>query len=116
MLLSAVGGALGACARAVCARQIGHRFPWGTFLVNAVGSFLLGLIVALTDGGAGALSVDERLVAVGFCGGFTTFSAFSHQTVQLLHGRQFGKAAANVLLNLFVCLAMLWAGLILGRG
>ncbi len=114
-MLTAAGGAMGAVARAVLARHCDSHFPWATFLVNALGSMLLGFIIAHAAGDTGgAPSLNEELIAVGFCGGFTTFSAFSFQTLRLLHTGHSAKACANIVLNLVVCLGAFWLGLIAG--
>jgi len=100
-LLVALGGAVGSCARyavgGFAARSLPLGFPWGTFLVNVAGSFVMGLVVAAT---MERFAVDPKwrlLLAVGFCGGFTTFSTFAFETDRLLEAREFGVAAANFL-------------------
>jgi CrcB protein len=99
-LLVALGGAAGSCARyavgAFAARHLPLAFPWGTFLVNVTGSFVMALVVALT---MDRFAEDPRwrlLLAVGFCGGFTTFSALAWETDRLLEARELWLAAANV--------------------
>ncbi len=95
----AIGGGLGALARYGLSGLVqGHRagFPWGTFAVNAVGCFLIGALFE-------RLSADARaFVVVGVLGGFTTFSAFGHETVELLRGGQLNLALANVAMNVAV--------------
>ncbi|HEY1076048.1 MAG TPA: CrcB family protein, partial [Fontimonas sp.] len=95
----------------------GPAFPLGTLIVNVVGSLLAGLLfVRLTELGSGVLDNTLRsLLAIGFLGAFTTFSAFSVETLQLLEKAGFATAAWNVLLNLVLCLAACAAGLWLGR-
>jgi CrcB protein len=112
----ALGGALGSVGRywvsLVGVRLWGEYFPWGTLLINVAGSFVIGAFGTLTAGG-GALpaSNDIRLfVLVGICGGFTTFSSFSLQTLVLLRGGAVLAAMANVLLSVTLCLLAVAAG------
>jgi len=92
------------------------RFPWATLLVNVLGSLLIGWLMARLgpiEGGTAA-SLRSLLVA-GFCGGFTTFSTFSWQTLEQMQKGQWGAAAANVLLSVSLCLVAVWLGFRLGR-
>lgn len=113
----AIGGALGSVGRAwlalLVARLTGPQFPWGTILINVVGSFVIGLFATLTAPAGGRVSVppDARaFVMVGICGGFTTFSSFSLQTLELARADQYGHALANVALSIVLCLASVAAG------
>ena len=87
-LLVAVGGALGSMARFWCsgfaARQFGEWFPWGTLIVNVLGSFVIGAFAALSaTEGPFLIRPELRVfVMVGLCGGYTTFSSFSLQTLR----------------------------------
>lgn len=111
----AVGGALGSLTRygvgLVAARLLGVGFPWGTLIVNVLGGFAMGVLVARV----GPEQVTLRLaLGVGVLGGFTTFSAFSLESVRLLQqhvGSGLFYAAVSVLLSVGAC----WAGLWLGR-
>ena len=110
----AIGSALGGVGRFACSRAIaawlGVGFPWWTLLVNIAGSFLIGLIAGLAGPG-GRIGPDLRLfLTVGFCGGFTTFSAFSFETMELLRERQLAAAGANIMLSVLLCLAGVWLG------
>lgn len=95
-LYVALGGAAGAVARYAAGQALGPprpgAFPWHTFAVNVAGSMILGLVLALIP------ADDPRhlraLLAVGFCGGLTTFSTFGYETVSLLQARAFGVAVA----------------------
>ncbi len=112
--LVALGGALGSTARyglSVAMLSVSHDLPWGTILINVVGAFVIGFVGTLTlAGGRHAMSEDARVfVMVGLCGGFTTFSSFSLQTLDLLRGGAFGRAFANIVLS--VVLTVLAAGL-----
>lgn len=95
LLLVLAGGALGAPARYAVSRALNRlrRFPWGTLSVNAGGSFVLGLLLGSADGRA--LSGLQTL-AVAFCGGFTTYSAFAVETAELGRGRGTVYAIATV--------------------
>jgi CrcB protein len=118
----ALGGALGSVARfalngAVAAR-VGESFPWGTMLVNVSGSFVIGWLAAFTLP-EGRLSAEPRafilqFLMIGICGGFTTFSAFSLQTLNLLRDGEWLYAGGNVILSVLLCLAATWLGYFLG--
>jgi len=115
-LLIALGGALGTVLRfflsEVAHRWWGDGFPWATLLINVSGSLLIGFIyTATTTSGRWPLEGEWRQMAmVGFCGGFTTFSAFSLQTLELLRRDLLGRAAANVIASVVVCLTAVWVG------
>jgi CrcB protein len=112
----ALGGALGSVARYACSglaiRWLGSGFPWGTLFVNVSGSFAIGLLAALVSAdGRPLLGNDTRaFLMVGALGGFTTFSAFSLETLSLARGGAVGAATANVALSLGLCLAGVWLG------
>lgn len=114
LLYLAVGGVAGTLARWGLAGWVhgwaGAGFPWGTFAVNALGSFLLGFAVRGAEGAA--LSPETRaLLTTGFCGAFTTFSTLSHETVALLQAGAWARAAAYALGSLGLGLAAVYAGL-----
>lgn len=109
VLLIAIGGALGTLARyfiSVATLPISQSLPLGTILINVVGSFIIGFFGTLTLAtGRYPVAESTRLfVLVGFCGGFTTFSSFSLQTLDLLRGDAVGRAIANVVLSVMLCL------------
>lgn len=87
--------------------------PFGTILINVTGSFAIGLLASLTDGnGRLPVSADLRLfLLVGLCGGYTTFSSFSLQTVTLFQTGEGLRAGANVLVSVSLCLLAVWVGL-----
>jgi CrcB protein len=120
-LAVAVGGALGSLGRywlaAIMTALTGPRFPWGTLLINVLGSFLIGLVAGLTlTSGRVTMHPDIRIfLMVGICGGFTTFSAFSLQTLELLQGGSVWPAAGYTLASVAICLAAVWGGWLLGR-
>lgn len=109
-----LGGAAGSMARYLLSTwtlggQTMLGFPVGTFVVNAAGSLLIGILLqTLTSSTAGWLLVT------GFCGGFTTFSTFSADTVRLLRAGDYGPAASYVVLSVGVCLAFTMLGMYLG--
>jgi fluoride exporter len=115
----AVGGAFGSMARfwlaTYVAEILGPQFPWGTILINIVGSFVIGFFATLTGpGGRFLASLNTRaFVMVGICGGFTTFSAFSLQTLDLARESRWLQAGGNVVLSVVACLIAVWAGHIL---
>jgi CrcB protein len=110
------GGALGSLARywlaAVMTALTGPRFPWGTLLINVAGSLIIGLVAAVTlPPPRVAMHPDLRVfLMVGICGGFTTFSAFSLQTLELLQAGEFWPAAGYVAGSVALCLAGGWLG------
>lgn len=112
----ALGGAVGSVARAVVGWSLPARFPWPTLLVNVTGSLLIGWLMArLGPLDSGAAASLRHLLVVGFCGGFTTFSTFSWQTLEQMQKGQWGAAATNVLLSVALCLLAVWLGFRLGR-
>ena len=111
LILTAAGGSLGAMSRAILHRHLDTHFPWATFVVNALGSFLLGIIMAAL---ANRAMLEGATIAVGFCGGFTTFSTFSFSTLKLFRTGHPGKAIVNIGLNLIACPVALWLGIVLG--
>lgn len=112
----AIGSALGGVGRYTAAmavaRLTGAQFPWGTILINIVGSFIIGLVATMTAAGARfAAPPGLRLfIMVGFCGGFTTFSSFSLQTLELLRDGHNGEALGNIALSVVLCMAGVAAG------
>ena len=91
--------------------QLGRAFPYGTFAVNIIGAYLIGLVMEL---GLRSTLVPDTLrlgLTVGFMGGLTTFSTFSYETFKLLEDGQFVVAFANVLASVTVCLLFTWLGI-----
>lgn len=112
----ALGGAAGSVVRALIAQALPSRFPWAILLINVAGSLLIGLLMSRLGTLEPEPSVRWRAILVtGFCGGFTTFSTFSWQTLELMLKGEWGSAAANVLLSVTLCLVAVWAGFRLGR-
>jgi CrcB protein len=118
----AIGSALGGVARYWCsgiaARLIGETFPWGTLIVNVIGSFIIGFFATLTgpDGRLLVPSVARQFVMIGLCGGFTTFSSFSLQTLNLTTDGEYLYAGLNIVLSVVLCLLAVWLGSILANG
>lgn len=112
----AAGSALGGMARYWCsgfvAGRVGETFPWGTLAVNILGSFVIGLFGGLTGpDGRFLISPEVRIfVMVGLCGGYTTFSSFSLQTLALMQDGEWARAGANVVLSVILCLLAVWLG------
>ncbi|MEX0696665.1 MAG: fluoride efflux transporter CrcB [Dongiaceae bacterium] len=112
----AIGSALGGVGRYWCsglvARHFGETFPWGTIAVNVLGSFVIGFFATLTapDGRVFIGAVPRQFVMAGVLGGYTTFSAFSLQTLNLLAGGEWLKGAGNVVLSVVLCLVAVWLG------
>ena len=115
----AIGGALGTTARywlsGVVARSVGETFPWGTLVINVTGSFVIGFFGALTgpDGRVFVGSTARQFVMVGMCGGYTTFSSFSLQTLNLMNDGEWLQAGANIGLSVLLCMIAVWAGAVL---
>jgi CrcB protein len=112
----AVGSALGGLGRYWCSGWIAHHFgetfPWGTILVNLLGSFVIGFVATLTapDGRLFVGSETRQFIMLGLCGGFTTFSSFSLQTLNLAQDGEWLRAGANILLSVAACLVAVWLG------
>jgi CrcB protein len=105
-----LGSALGGMARQYCgvtaARYWGPEFPWATIGINVLGSFIIGAFAALTDSeGRWPLGgLARQFVMVGLCGGYTTFSSFSLQSLNLMREGLWLEAGANILLSVTLCL------------
>lgn len=115
----AVGSAVGGVARfllgTLIQQRAGGMFPTGTLLVNVTGSLLMGFLFRYALGSA-AVSPEMRvLLTTGFCGGYTTFSTFSYETIALLEEGQYQRAGVYVLLSVVLSLAACLAGVILAR-
>ncbi len=118
----AIGGAVGSVARfwfsGVISRRFGETFPWGTLLVNVSGSFAIGVLAALAEPGGRRFigPTGRQFLMYGVCGGYTTFSSFSVQTLELLRDGDWLKAGANAAGSVILCLAAVWLGYALGSG
>jgi CrcB protein len=114
-----VGGGLGSLARlgvsGFIANRFGQTFPWGTLIVNISGSLMIGLFATATgpEGRWMAPASFRQFFMLGVCGGYTTFSSFSLQTLNLADDGQWFKAGGNAVLSLVLCLAGVWLGHVL---
>ncbi len=118
VLLVAIGAAVGGVARYLIggwlASLLGPDFPWGTVFVNVTGSFVIGVVLVLVQGGA--LPAGARpFVAVGILGGYTTFSTYSYETLELMTDGNYGVAVINVFVQLVLGLIGVYLGVVLGR-
>ena len=116
----ALGAIIGASARyflsGFVARNLSAVFPYGTLLINVTGSFLLGFFLI---GASERVLLDPRwrlLVAVGFCGSYTTFSSYAFETFAYMEQGQWLLMTANILGNNVLCLAAVLAGAAIARG
>jgi CrcB protein len=115
-LLIALGGALGSVARYALSGLVAHRFgetfPWGTLIINVSGSFVIGFFATLTEP-EGRLLVGpggRQFFMTGVLGGFTTFSSFSLQTLNLAHEGEWLYAGGNIAGSVVACLLAVWLG------
>ena len=119
IFLIGVGSALGGIARFGASRLVaalfGETFPWGTLFVNVTGSFVIGLYFTLTVQEGGRLTVTKEwreFVTVGICGGYTTFSSFSLQTLSLMQRGEWFTAGMNAFGSVALCLLAVWLGVV----
>jgi CrcB protein len=114
--LIALGGALGSVLRfwlsGLVAAQVGETFPWGTLVINVTGSFIIGFFATLSgpEGRAFVGSDTRQFVMTGICGGYTTFSSFSLQTLNLARGGEWLRAGGNITGSVVLCLVAVWLG------
>lgn len=115
-LLVALGGAIGSLARwwvsLALAQSTGPGFPWGTLLANVSGCLVIGFLAGWAGPNGRLVESDDvrNFAMVGFCGGYTTFSAFGLQTVEMLQAGDLARAGANVAGSVALCLVATWAG------
>ncbi len=119
IMMIAACGALGCVSRYLLSGWVyalcGRGFPYGTFAVNIVGAFIIGLVMEFGVRSA-LLSAGLRAgLTIGFLGGLTTFSTFSYETFRLLEDGEFITASINILASVFVCLAFTWLGIMAAR-
>lgn len=115
-LAIALGGALGSVFRYALATlidsQLGEGFPWGTFCVNLLGCFVIGILayISSVDGRIWGSVETRHFLMTGICGGFTTFSTFSLHTLNLIRDGNWYHAGAHVFGSVVLCLIGLWLG------
>lgn len=114
-LLVGLGGALGSMARfglsELFAGPLGETFPWGTLFVNVSGSFVIGFVSTIASESGRPLNLDTRkFLMSGVLGGYTTFSAFSLQTMHLAHSGEWLRAGGNIAGSVVACLVAVWLG------
>ena len=120
ILLVGVGGFLGAQARfgvsTFASKKWGTAFPYGTVLINLTGSFILGLFLGLAGKAIFSDEAYRWLVAVGFCGGYTTFSTYTYETLTLWREKRFAVGlVANLIGSYVLGLVAAWLGFGLGN-
>jgi len=119
LALAALGGAIGSALRfstgAMMLRIMGTGWPWGTFTVNLLGSFLMGLVVGWFAHKGGASGNAQIFLATGVLGGFTTFSAFSLETARMIETRAYSQAAIYAGGSVILGVIMIFAGLFIMR-
>ena len=93
-------------------RRVGEAFPWGTLVVNVIGSFFLGIILG---SGLGESEASIAFLGIGFCGGLTTFSTFSLQNLTLLSKQEKGKLAVNIGGSVLLCVGLVWLGFVVSE-
>ena len=116
----ALGGALGSVARfwvnELVLQRTGTSFPWGILIINVTGSFLIGIFAAFTDPDGRILASPgvRQFLMIGICGGYTTFSSFSLETLRRMQDGDWFYAGANIVLSVVLCLVAVWLGYLLG--
>lgn len=119
MIVVALGGALGAIARYWLSHLLNSRwslsFPLGTFVINVTGSFIIGFFLIFADERFKLHPHWRLLIAVGFVGGYTTFSTFAFENLKLIEAGDFFSAMLNIILSLVVGFIAVWLGAILAR-
>lgn len=116
----AIGGAIGTVGRfwlsGFIDSRFGASFPFGTLVINVSGSFLIGIFAAFADPDSRIMvpPTVRQFLMIGICGGYTTFSSFSLQTLRLMQDREWLYASANILLSVTLCLIAVWLGYVLG--
>ncbi|MDT8067351.1 MAG: fluoride efflux transporter CrcB [Terriglobia bacterium] len=114
-----IGGFIGAIARFVLGSYIGNRFgtrfPYGTFVINITGTFLLGIVMTVLVQKTDASPNWHYLVPIGFIGAYTTFSTFEYETLRTVQDGQMLMGFANVALSVIAGFGAVWAGVVVGR-
>jgi CrcB protein len=115
----AIGGAMGSIARFLLGAFVQHRagttFPVGTLVINITGSLLLGFLLRFALSTPSITPATRALLTTGFCGGYTTFSTFSYETMALIEENELGRAALYVALSVMVALVGTYCGMLAAR-
>jgi len=115
----AIGGAVGAVMRYWVSNGVynimGRDFPYGTLVVNVLGSFVMGILYVYLIERLAETSLLRAALIIGLLGAFTTFSTFSIETLQLIENGEYIKMALNIILSVVVCLIAVWLGVIMAR-
>jgi CrcB protein len=118
-LLIGLGGAIGSISRYVLSRMVyhsaGESFPYGTLAVNIIGCFLIGLLMALMQERLVTTPSYRYLLVIGLLGGFTTFSSFSYETLELMRMGSIAASLFNIFYNIVGCLGATWCGYMIGK-
>ena len=119
LLLVALGGGIGSMLRFLTSfltnKYYASSFPLATFITNVLGCLLIGILMGSFDRSGTQSSELKFLLVTGFCGGYTTFSAFSYENIKLLQSGQTNTALAYMALSLVTGLLATWAGLLIAR-
>jgi len=117
LLLVGIGGAVGSMLRYLTAMLVNkywqNAFPLATFLINMLGCLLIGMLMAIIEKQAGMSDNFRLLFVTGFCGGYTTYSAFAYENISLLNSNQTLTAFAYIAASVVAGLFFVWLGLIL---
>ncbi|MDQ6815138.1 MAG: fluoride efflux transporter CrcB [Bacteroidota bacterium] len=116
IILIAIGGALGSVLRYLTSLYVSRQFtvfsfPYGTFTVNVIGCFIIGVLYGLSERSQWLSQPGRLLLITGFCGGFTTFSAFAYENAKMLQQTHYAAFAVYTVLSCTLCIAMVFAGL-----
>jgi CrcB protein len=118
-LMVGLGGCLGSILRfwlgSYIGGRLGSRFPYGTFVINVTGSFLIGMILTILAEKTQWSPNWRFLIPIGFIGGYTTFSTFEYETFRLVQDGQMVTAMLNVVGSVVIGFAGVWAGVVAGR-
>ncbi|HXY06363.1 MAG TPA: fluoride efflux transporter CrcB [Terriglobales bacterium] len=114
-----IGGGVGSILRfwlgSYIGGRLGSRFPYGTFVINVTGSFLIGLVLTILAERTQWSPNWRYLIPIGFIGGYTTFSTFEYETLRLVQDGQMVTAMLNITMSVTVGFAGVWAGMVAGR-
>lgn len=118
-MIVGLGGMVGSVVRYVTIRSIDEKFnaifPYGTLVVNLVGSFILGMVYVLASRKLGITEHWKLFLGAGFCGGLTTFSTFAWENATLIQGRNFGVAGVYIMVSIVLGLISVFLGMLAGR-